>query len=199
MRSSVPHLRRSNGRAIAARRQSRVASCHSAEALDLFAGRHHPLLLTTGAAIGRRRIARETAEVPVVARAHRGDKLQPWLAVFFAALLAIAPFTRPSLSVDLAAVPAASIEALVAHDDGQGKQPATGLRPAQASNLGILSRLSLLETTLELPPVKSPLLRPAPDQPVLAAGATTTFGGEPRQTFQRSSVGTARTPTGPPS
>jgi hypothetical protein len=134
----------------------------------------------------------------VLERARRGDKLQPWLAAWVAILLAIAPFTRPSLSIDLAAVPAASIEALVAHDGGEGRQPATGLRPAQASNLGILSRLSLLQTTLELPPVKSPLLRPASDQPVLASGGTPTFGGEPRRAFHRSSVGTARTPTGPP-
>jgi hypothetical protein len=169
-------------------------------ALDAPYGQDHPLLLLDGGAIGRRQYAaRETTEVPVVARAHRGDKLQAWLAVWFAALLAIAPFTRPSLSVDLAAAPAASIEAIGAHDDAQGKQPATGLRPAQASNLGILSRLSLLETTLELPPVKSPLPRPAADQHVLAPGGTTTLGGEPRQAFQRSSVGTARTPTGPPS
>jgi hypothetical protein len=132
-------------------------------------------------------------------RGHRTWQLRCCLAVCFAALLAIAPFTRPSLSVDLAAAPAVSIEALGAQDEAQGKQPATGLRPAQASNLGILSRLSLLETTLELPPVKSPLLRPVPDQPVPAPSATTTFGGELRQAFHRSSVGTARTPTGPPS
>ena len=131
-------------------------------------------------------------------RAHRGDKLQRWLAAWFAVLLAIAPFTRTSVSLDVAAVPAAAHQALVAHDDASGKQPATGLRPAQAFNLGILSRLSLLETTLELPPVKSPLLRPAFDQPVLASGGTAAFGGESRRAFHRSSVGTARTPTGPP-
>ena len=134
----------------------------------------------------------------MVERAHRGDKLQPWLAACFAVLLTIAPFTRPSLSIDLAAVPAAAQEGLVAHDGAEGQQPATGLRPAQAFNLGILSRLSLLETTLELPPVKSPLLGPGSDQPVLASGGTATFGGEPRRAFHRSSVGTARTPTGPP-
>ena len=167
-------------------------------ALDAPSDPDHCSRLPTGGAIGRRQFARETDEVPGGAWAHRGGKLQAWLAVWFAALLAIAPFTRPSLSVDFAAVPVASIEALVAHDDAQGKQPATGLRPAQAANLGILSRLSLLETTLELPPVKSALHRPVPDQPVPAPSGTTTFGGELRQAFQRSSVGTARTPTGPP-
>jgi hypothetical protein len=61
-----------------------------------------------------------------------------------------------------------------------------------------LSRLSLLETTLGLPPVKPPLLRPAVDQPAPSLQATTAFGLDLRGVFQRSSVGTARTPTGPP-
>jgi hypothetical protein len=143
--------------------------------------------------------AREKAEVPLSARAHRCDKLQRWFAACFAALLAIAPFARPSLPVDLAAVPAAAPEALVAHAEAEGKHPAAELRPDQRFTLGILSRLSLLETTLGLPPVKPPLLRPAADQPLAALQATTKGGGEPRGVFQRSSVGTARTPTGPPS
>jgi hypothetical protein len=169
-------------------------------ALDACCGQDHPLLLPTGAAIGRGQLAaRETNEVPVGARTRRGDELQRWLAAWFAALLAIAPFARPSLPVDVAAVSGASPEALIAHDDAQAKQPATGLRPAQPVALGILSRLSLLETTLGLPPVKPPLLRPAIDQPVPAAQVTTALGGEPRGVFQRSSVGTARTQTGPPS
>jgi hypothetical protein len=125
--------------------------------------------------------------------------LQRCLAAWFAALLAIAPFARPSLPVDLAAVPSAAPEALVAHDEAEGKHPAAELRPDQRFTLGILSRLSLLETTLGLPPVKPPLLRPAADQPLAALQATTKGGGEPRGVFQRSSVGTARTPTGPPS
>jgi hypothetical protein len=124
--------------------------------------------------------------------------LQRWLAAWFAALLAVAPFARPSVPVELAAAPAASPEALVAHDGPQSKKPAAGVRPAQPFTLGILSRLSLLETTLGLLPLKPPLLRPAADQPVLARGAATVLGGEPRGVFQRSSVGTARTPTGPP-
>lgn len=135
----------------------------------------------------------------MAARAHRGDKLQPWLAAWFAALLVLAPFARPSVPVDLAAVaPAASPEALVADDAASGKEPVAGLRPAQPVALGILSRPSLLETTLGLPPVKSPLLRPAADRPVMASGGAPVLGGEPREAFQRSAVGTARTPTGPP-
>ena len=145
--------------------------------------------------IGR---AQETTGVPVAARARRGDKLQPWLAASFAALLVLAPFARPSVPVELAAAPVASPEALVAHDGARDKEPAAKLRPAHPLALGILSRLSLLETTLGLPPVKSPLLRPAADQPVLALQVAIPPGGEPREILQRSAVGTARTPTGPP-
>jgi hypothetical protein len=135
----------------------------------------------------------------VGARTHRGDKLQRWFAAWLAAFLAIAPFARPSLPVELAAVSAGSQDTLVAHDDEQGEQPATGLRPAQASTLGILSRLSLLDTTLGLPPVKPPLLRPAADLPAPGLQTTTALGTDLRRVLQRSSVGTARTPTGPPS
>jgi hypothetical protein len=124
--------------------------------------------------------------------------LQRWLAAWFAVLLAVAPFTRPSVPVELAAFPAASPEALVAQDHAQGKKPVAGVLPAQPFTPGILSRLALLDTTFGLPPVKPPLLRPAADQPLLAIQTTTALGGETRSVFQRSSVGTARTPTGPP-
>ena len=86
----------------------------------------------------------------------------------------------------------------MAHRGAEGRQPAAELRPAQPLTPGILSRASLLETTLGLPPGKSPLLRPVADQPALALQTTTARGGEPRAVLQRSSVGTARTPTGPP-
>ena len=130
-------------------------------------------------------------------RGHRAWQLRCCLAACFAALLAIAPFTRPSLPIHLAAA-AAFPGALVAQGDPQGEQPAAGLRPAQPATLGILSRLSLVETALALPPLKPPLLRPVAKQPLLARHADTVPGGEPRVVFERSSVGTARTPTGPP-
>jgi hypothetical protein len=131
--------------------------------------------------------------------AHRGNGLQRWLAAWVVVLLASAPFARSPVPVELTGAAAASSDALVGQLDAEGRQPAAGLRPDRPLALGILSRLSLLETTLGLPPVKPPLLRPPPDQPVLAWAATTTRGGELRSVFQRSSVGTARTPTGPPS
>jgi hypothetical protein len=139
------------------------------------------------------------SEVPVGRRAHRGNGLQRWLAAWFAAVLAIAPFVRPSLPGALPAARAASPEALVAHAGAEDKQPAAELRPDRPLTLGILSRLSALETTFGLPSVKPPLLRPTPEQPALARQAMTAPGAELRGVFQRSSVGTARIPTGPPS
>jgi hypothetical protein len=137
----------------------------------------------------------------VNARAHRGKRLQRWLAAAFAVLLVIAPFTRASLTVHLAAVAAASAEVIAPGDEriGQAKQPAAGLRPAKPSTLGILSRLSSLEPPPGLPPAKSSLIRPsAPAMALAALPATAAFGGDVGLAFHRSSVGTARAPTGPP-
>jgi hypothetical protein len=49
-----------------------------------------------------------------------------------------------------------------------------------------------------VPPVKSPVLRPAVHQPVLACAGAIVLADAPTAVFQRSAVGTARTPTGPP-
>jgi hypothetical protein len=136
--------------------------------------------------------------VLVSMRGHRAWQLRCCPAAWLAALLVIAPFARPSLPVDLVTVPATFV-ALAAHDAARGQQPRPGLRPEHSLTLGILSRLLSVETTLGLPPVKPPLLRPAADQPAFALQATTAFGGDLRGVFQPSSVGTARTPTGPPS
>jgi hypothetical protein len=140
--------------------------------------------------------------VLVCARGHTAWWLRCCLAVWFAALLAIAPFARPSLPVHLALVaPASSVQSLAAHDNSiaQAREPATRLRPAQPSTLGILSRLSSLNPPPGTPLIKTSLLGPgAPEEAVAAARRSTGFGGDLRQTFHRSSVGTARTPTGPP-
>jgi len=130
-------------------------------------------------------------------RRHRAWQLRCCLAAWLAVLLAIVPFTRPSLPLQLVVV-SAFPEALVAQADLHGEQPAAGLRPAQPATLGILSRLSLFETALGLPPLKAPLLRPVAEQPLPASHANMMHGGEQRVAFERSSVGTARTPTGPP-
>lgn len=134
----------------------------------------------------------------VAARAHRGDWLRRWLAAGVAVLLAIAPFTHPSSTLDFFA--AASAQSVATFDDDAASQPVPALRPAPPSSLGILSRLSLLESALGLPPVKAPLLRPnAPEAPLAAVQVATACGDDIGQIFHRDSVGTARTPTGPPS
>jgi hypothetical protein len=130
-------------------------------------------------------------------RGHRAWQLRCCFAAWLAALVAIAPFAKPLLPGGLAAA-AAFPDALVAQGDLQGEQPAAGLRPAPPATLGILSRLSLVDSALGLPPLKPSLLRPVAEQPLPARHANTVPGGEPRTVFERSSVGTARTPTGPP-
>jgi hypothetical protein len=143
-------------------------------------------------------LRRETTGVPVLARAHRGDRLQPWLAAWLAALLVLAPFARPSLPVDLAAAAPVAPHQFVADEGAEDEHPAAVLRSAQVLTLGILARAPLVETTLGPPPIKVPLLRPAADQPVLAHAGAVVLAGDPQPVFQRSAVGTARTPTGPP-
>ena len=173
--------------------------CHG-RLLTLFPAGTMLCCLPTGAAIGRRPVAaggdrgacacagasrREAAAVAgSVVRHHPGPR-------------SFAPDPRcPSIWRPLR--PPVPQRRAVAHDGTEGKQSAAGLSSAQPVTLGILSRPSLVETTLGLPPVKSPLLRPAAHQPVLAHGGAMVLGGEPRAVFQRSAVGTARTATGPP-
>jgi hypothetical protein len=128
---------------------------------------------------------------------HRSRQLRCCLAACFTALLVIAPVTRPSLPVHLPAV-SAFPEGFIAQGDLQGQQPGTALWPIQMLNLGIISRPSLVETALGLPPAKPPLLRPVVAQTLPARRAITVFGDEARVGFEPSAVGTARTPTGPP-
>jgi hypothetical protein len=123
--------------------------------------------------------------------------LRRGLAAAFAILLAVAPFARPLTPVGPAAHPG-SPEAIVTHHDARSGQPVAGVQPAQPFTPGILSRLAVLERALGLPPVKPPLLQPVGDQIVLAQRDRTGPVGEPRSILQRSAVGTARTPTGPP-
>ena len=139
--------------------------------------------------------------MPVSTRARRGRQLRRWLAASFATLLAIAPFTPPPLTIDFA-VAAVSVKSVAAQDGdlAQAKQPEAVVRPAEPLTPGILSRVSLFETALGPPPVKSPLLRPsAAHELAVAPQATTAHRDFIGQLFHRSSVGTARTPTGPPS
>jgi hypothetical protein len=129
---------------------------------------------------------------------------RPWrgcLAAWLGILLALAPFARPALPVDLAPARAASGSWLIAHDDGmaQAREPAPRVRPAQPLALGVLARWSWFETKLGPAPTKPPLGRlSASDQPRPAPKSIGALTGDTREVFHRSSVGTARRPTGPP-
>ncbi len=128
-------------------------------------------------------------------------RLRRCLALWFAVLLAIGPLAHPPLPGIAAGLPFDSIASAASDDDGLGtpQEPSSGLRAGQSAPLGVLSRLSSVETTLGLPPVKSALLRPSPAAPPLPAPKATSWHGPASDGFlHRSSVGTARTPTGPP-
>jgi hypothetical protein len=122
--------------------------------------------------------------------------LERWLAAWFAGILAIASVASPSLPIELTA-PAALPKPLV-KGHAEGEKPPTGVLASQLDTTGILSRLPLLETALATSALKAPLPGQAADQPLWAPVAAMVPGGEPREVFQRSAVGTARTPTGPP-
>jgi hypothetical protein len=116
-------------------------------------------------------------------------------------LLAAAPLASVTSGI-APPTPAVTVVEAVAAIDGEMVEPkafGARLRPEQRSSLGVLSRLSSLETALGLLPVKSPLIRPgAAGESSLAWVATTASGGEIPQ-VNTAAVGTARSPTGPPS
>jgi hypothetical protein len=123
------------------------------------------------------------------------------LAAWLGIALALAPFARPALPVDLAPARAAAGSWLVALDDAmaQAREPAPRLRPAPPLALGVLARWAWFETKLGPAPAQPPLARAsAADQPPAVANAIAARGGDIRAVFHRSSVGTARRPTGPP-
>jgi hypothetical protein len=141
-------------------------------------------------------------DVPVSRRARSAWQARTWLTAWFAAVLALAPVVQPALPVDAAAVPASAPESLASsdHRSPDASTPAAGPRPAQPLSQGILARSSLAETAFGPPPAKSPVLRPtAAAGPLVAASATVTMADVASDVFHRSSVGSARTPTGPPS
>ena len=135
-------------------------------------------------------------------QAQTARRLRCCLAAWLGIVLALAPFARPSLPVDLAPARAPSGFWLVAHDDGmaQARESVPRVRPAQPLALGVLARWSWFETKLGPAPTKPP---PAPlsaaDQPPAAPKAIGALNGDIREGLHRSSVGTARRPTGPPS
>jgi hypothetical protein len=139
-------------------------------------------------------------EVPVSSRGRPAWRVRACLAMWFAALLGLAPVAQPALPVDIAAVPASSEESLASPDGARdASAPAAGARPAQPLGQGVLARAWLAETAFGPPPAKPPLLRPtAAAAPLVAASATVTMTDVASEVFHRSSVGSARAPTGPP-
>jgi hypothetical protein len=135
--------------------------------------------------------------VPGDQRAHRLRQLRGSLALCLAVLLAITPLAQLYPTVAPQAALAASAPSYA--PDGntpRGEEPAFGLQGEQP-DAGILPRLLYVEVALAPPAQKTSL-------PKLDAGIQPSKLEKARSEndagtgFHRSSVGTARTPTGPP-
>jgi hypothetical protein len=113
-------------------------------------------------------------------------QLGAFLAVWFAAVLAIAPSVR-CLPADAAAGDGFLAGAFVAQDDTD----------AQISILGLPVRSPSLEAALALA-ARPWERRGRANGPRAAPDTAAAMIGEVRTLFQRSAIGTARTPTGPP-
>jgi hypothetical protein len=145
--------------------------------------------------------AREVGGVAVDGEAQTARPLRRCLAAWLGILLALAPFARPSLSVDVAPARTASGFWVGAHDDGmaQARESAPRVQRAYPLAHGVLARWSWFETKFGPAPTKPPLGRvSAADQPLAAPKAIGALTGDTRAVFHRSSVGTSRRPTGPP-
>jgi hypothetical protein len=123
----------------------------------------------------------------------RRPKSRPWqprsfLATWLAIALVIAPFAHASLPTEAVAGPAVIVDSPAAQDGAD----------AGALHLAIPARTATLEATLALAAAKTPELRAAVDALRVGPRPATAVIGDSRPRFQRSAVGTARTPTGPP-
>jgi hypothetical protein len=124
----------------------------------------------------------------LVRRPHRwSSPLRRVLAAWFAALLAAAPFAHASLPADAAAGPAAIVDSLATQ----------GGADAGAATIGLPARAAPLETALALV-AKASELRATDGRPGPAPRTAAALTGADRPRLERSAVGTARTPTGPP-
>jgi hypothetical protein len=139
------------------------------------------------------------SEVPVSRPRGPGWQLRSWLAAWLAAVLALAPLAQPASPV-AAAAPAGAPDALASRDGTRDASlPTAGSRPAEPVGRGILSPSLLAEAAFTPPPAKPPLLRTlVAAEPWVAARATGPMEDVARDVFHRSSVGSARNPTGPP-
>ena len=136
--------------------------------------------------------------MPEDQRAHRLRQLRGGLALCLAVLLALTPAAQLLPTAALQAAAALAAAAYASGDDARAAdEPALGV-PGDQPNAGILPRLPHLEGGLLPPPQKAapPRLSAsiAPLPPEKAGLDNAAEAG-----FHRSSVGTARKPTGPPS
>jgi hypothetical protein len=140
------------------------------------------------------------AQVPVGGRVDRAGQLPGWLALGFAALLALSPFARPSLPGHMAWAEPTTVRSLALHEHALPWAEESAPRPhADRADPGLLPRASSVEATFAPPPDKGVPIRPAlPDPPLAAPASTGGSAGDPLRGFHRSAIGTARTPTGPP-
>ena len=141
------------------------------------------------------------SEVPVSRRIRPGWRRRGCLAAWLAAVLALAPLAQPASPAAAAALAGAS-DSIASRNDAarDADVPIAGSRPAQPIGQGILSPSLLAEAAFAPPPAKPPMLRPlAAAAPRIAARASGPLEDVARDVFHRSSVGSARTPTGPPS
>ena len=133
---------------------------------------------------------------PLMGRADRSWRWRLCLASWLAALLAIAPVAERPVALDPTAAQATIQPSARDH---HAAPSLNGLQVAEPAGLGILSRLSLVDPTFGPAPAKTFLRTSAPDVPAYAPEAAGVPKVDAAARFHRSSVGTARTPTGPPS
>ena len=137
--------------------------------------------------------------MPVDQRARRVRQLRGGLALCLAVLLAITPLAQLFPTVAPQAALAASAPSYAPDGNApRGEEPALGLQDDRP-DAGILPRLLHLEGALAPPPQKVPFATlDSAKGSLVALKATGTLKPDTGNVFHYSSIGTARTPTGPP-
>jgi hypothetical protein len=126
-----------------------------------------------------------------------GRQVRNWVAACIAVLVAVAPLTDRELVRDISGP--LSVHDSTLHVDSRANEPITTTRLNQSTILGLAFRLMTGESKPGLPPNELPLLvAHLVRQSLLALERDSTSNGLPTNVLSRSAVGTARTPTGPP-
>ena len=136
--------------------------------------------------------------MPEDQRAHRLRQLRGGLALCLAVLLAFTPVAQLFPTAALQAAAALAAASYASGDEARPAEEPVLEVPGDQPNAGILPRLPHLEGGLVPPAQKAALPRlPASIGPLPPEKAAPEHAAEAG--FHRSSVGTARKPTGPPS